>query len=150
MRFLHATTERTPQILLRIIMRLGVPQLVVFTVCIGNESCVRALLNNSALMEHSNLVAELTGGQTVGDVDCGLVACDLVKLSVNLRFCNRIESCRRLVEDNERSIFIKRTGNSDLLCFTSRNVNTVFIVILVEICFRACLLYTSPSPRDCS
>lgn len=87
---------------------------------------MRALLNYCALMEHGNLIAELTRGQAVGDVDCGLVACNLVELSVDLGFGNRIESCRRLVEDNERSILVERTGNGDLLCFAAGNVNAVF------------------------
>ena len=85
--------------LFSIILRLCVPQLVVFAVCVGNERSVRALLNNGSLMEYGNLVAELTRGQTVADIDGGLIACDLVKLSVDLRFSNRVESCRRLVED---------------------------------------------------
>ncbi len=63
--------------LFSIILRLCVPQLVVFAVCIGNKRSVRALMNNSTFVEYSNLV----------------------KLSVNLRFGNRIESCRRLIED---------------------------------------------------
>ena len=56
----------------RIILRLGVPQLVVFAVCIGNERSVSSLLKNSSLMEHGDLVAELTRGQTVGGVDSTL------------------------------------------------------------------------------
>ena len=62
------------------------PKLVILSAFIGNERSVRALLNDCTLVEHSDLIAELTGGQTVGNIDCGLVACNLVNLSVNLCF----------------------------------------------------------------
>ena len=137
--YLKGAAEATPlnSSCFSIILRLCVPQLVVFTVCVGNERSVRALLNDRTLVEYGDLVAELTRGQTVGDIDCGFVACDLVKLSVNLRFGNRVESCRRLVEDNERSIFVERTGNGDLLCFTTGNVNAVIRQILIEHCVQS-------------
>ena len=75
------------------------PKLVILSAFIGNERSVSSLLNDRTLVEYGDLVAELTRGQTVGDIDCGLIACDLVKLSVNLRFGNRVESCCRLVKD---------------------------------------------------
>ena len=49
-------------LILRIILCLCIPQLVVFTVCISNEACMRALLDNGTLMEHSDLIAELATG----------------------------------------------------------------------------------------
>ena len=46
-------------------------------------------------------------------------------VSLYLGFCNRFGSCRRLVGDNERRILVERTGNRDLLSFTTGNVNAV-------------------------
>ena len=40
-----------------------------------------ALLDHAAFVEDSNLVAELAGGESVADVDCGLVSCDVVELA---------------------------------------------------------------------
>ena len=48
------------------------PKLVILSAFIGNERSVSSLLNNGALMEHGDLVAELTRGQTVGGVDSTL------------------------------------------------------------------------------
>ena len=56
----------------RIILRLRVPQPVVFAVGISNKRSVSSLLNDCALVEHGDLVAELTRGQTVGGVDSTL------------------------------------------------------------------------------
>ena len=51
-----------------VLLCLCVPQLVVFAVRIGNERSVSFLLNYRPLVEHSDLVAELTRGQTVADI----------------------------------------------------------------------------------
>lgn len=48
--------------ILRIILRLRVPQLMVFSALIGNERGVRALLYHSTFVEHGDRVAELAGG----------------------------------------------------------------------------------------
>ena len=72
--FYEGVSEATPLIScgLRIILCLCVPQFVVFAVCIGNERRVSSLLNDRALVEHGDLVAELTRGQSVGGVDSTL------------------------------------------------------------------------------
>ena len=61
----------------------------------------------------------------MGDINCGLIACDLIKLTVDLRFGDGIERRGRLVQDDERRILVERTGNGDLLCFAAGNLNTV-------------------------
>lgn len=53
---------------LRIILRLCVPERVVFAALIGEQFGVTALLNDRALVEHGDLVAEFAGGQAVGDI----------------------------------------------------------------------------------
>ena len=71
--------------LLRIILRLCVPERVVFAAPIGEQFGVTTLLHDRALVEHGDLVTELAGGQAVGDIDGSLIACDLIKLTVDLR-----------------------------------------------------------------
>ena len=73
------------------------PQLVVFSAFICHQLVMGALLDNCAFVEYGNFIAKLTRGQTMGNVDCGFVTCDLIELSVDLRFGNRVESSRRLV-----------------------------------------------------
>ena len=53
---------------LRIILRLCVPERVVFAALLGEQFGVTALLNARALVEHGDLVAEFAGGQAVGDI----------------------------------------------------------------------------------
>ena len=102
------------------------PKLVILSAFIGNERSVSSLLNYRALVEHGDFVAELTRGQAVGDVDCGFITCNFVKFSVDLGFGNRVESCRRPVEDNTRSSLAEHTGNG---AFSSYNDKT-FVAIL--------------------
>ena len=45
------------------------PQLVVFATLVGQQFLVGALLDDHALVEHGDLVAELAGGQAVADID---------------------------------------------------------------------------------
>ena len=52
------------------------------------------LLNDRTLVEYGDFIAELTRGQTVGDIDCGLITCDLIEFFVDLCFRNRVECCR--------------------------------------------------------
>ena len=73
-----------------IILRLSRPQLLV-NAALADKLIVRTALGNSSIVHNGYLVAEATGRQAVGDVDCGLVACNLVELSVDLGFGNRIE-----------------------------------------------------------
>ena len=80
---------------LRIILRLCVPERVVFAAPIGEQFGVTALLNDRALVEHGDLVAEFAGGQAVGDIDGSLIACDLIELAVDLRLGDGVQRRRR-------------------------------------------------------
>ena len=89
----------------------------------------------------------------MGNIDGGLVARDFIKLAVNLRFCNRVESCRRLVKNNERGILVKRTGNGNLLCLTTGNVDTIIRQVLVDhrvqSLFHACKTVSKSRIHQC-
>ena len=69
----------------------------------------------------------------MADVDGGLVARNLVKLGVDLRLGNRVERGCRLVEDDERRIFVERTGDGDLLRLAAGNLHTLVGKVLVEL-----------------
>lgn len=77
--------------LLRIILRLCVPERVVFAAPIGEQFGVTTLLDDRALVEHGDLVAEFAGGQAVGDIDGSLIACDLIELAVDLRLGDGVQ-----------------------------------------------------------
>ena len=108
--------------LLRIILCLGVPERVVFAVPIGEQFGVAALLDDRALVEHGDLVAEFAGGQAVGDIDGSLIACDLIELTVDLRLGDGVQCRRRLVEDDEGRVLVERAGNGDLLRLAAGNI----------------------------
>ena len=55
-----------------VILRLCVPQLAVFAVRVGQQRFVGPLLDDLALVEHRDLIAELAGGQPVADINGGL------------------------------------------------------------------------------
>ena len=71
-----------------IILRLGVPEFMVFAGFICYQFGMCALLDDRAAMEYGDLVAELTAGQTMGNVDSGLIAGDVVELGIDLRLCD--------------------------------------------------------------
>lgn len=77
--------------LYRIILRLCMPQLVVFSAFIGNERSVGALLDDSAFVEYGYLIAEFAGAQAVAYVYCGFIACNLIEFAVYLRFGNGVK-----------------------------------------------------------
>ena len=45
-----------------VILRLGVPKLIVFASWIGYQFLVGALLDDSAIVEHGDFIAEFAGG----------------------------------------------------------------------------------------
>lgn len=69
---------------LRIILRLGTPQLIILALGVSYQLLMCTGLDDMPLVEHGDTVAEAAGGQSVTDVDGGLVLYDLVELRVNL------------------------------------------------------------------
>ena len=85
----HTLTVQWVSILcsfLGIILRLGVPKLVVFSVGICQQFPMGANLNNLSLIKHSDLVTEAARGQSVADVYSSLIASNLVRLEVEFSF----------------------------------------------------------------
>lgn len=52
---------------------------------IGYQFGMGAVLDDTTLVEYSNLVAELATGQAMADIDSGLVTSNIVELGVDLR-----------------------------------------------------------------
>ena len=95
--------------LLCIILRLCVPEGAVFAAAVGKQRGMAALLDDRTLVKHSDLIAELAGGQPVRDENRRPVPCDLIKLAVDLRLGDRIQRRRRLVKDClQISLWVKR------------------------------------------
>ena len=60
--FMQCEWNFTPQILvsrrLRIILRLGIPQLIILTIRVCHQLLAGAVLHNMSLIEHCNMIAE--------------------------------------------------------------------------------------------
>ena len=63
------------------------PEFVVFADCVCKQAVVSALLDDSAFVEHGDLIAELAGRQAVADMDSCLVAGNIIELTVYLSLC---------------------------------------------------------------
>jgi len=115
-----------------VILGLGVPELVVFTVRICQQFLMRANLNDFALVEHGDLIAEAAGGQAVADIDCSLIAYDLVKLRIDFCFGNGVKRGSGLIQDDEGRILVERSGKRDFLRFTTGNIDAILVEVLIE------------------
>ena len=83
--------------LLDIILCLRVPERVVFPAFVRDEFTVRSLLDHCPLMKYKDLIAELTGGQAVADIDRRLVSDNLVEFRIDLCFRYRVQGRCRLI-----------------------------------------------------
>ena len=96
----------------------------------------RAGLGDLALVEHQNFVAEAAGGQPVADIDGSPSAGDLVELPIDLVFRHRVERGGRLVEHDERRVFIKRPREGDLLCLAAGDLHARLVEVLIQAGFQ--------------
>lgn len=69
-----------------IVLRLGVPELIVFAINVSKELLMCALLHYFSLMEYGDFVAETAGREAVADIDRRFTAGDFIKSAVNLVF----------------------------------------------------------------
>ena len=98
---------------------------------------MRAALDDAAVVEHGDAVAEAAGGKAVADVDRGPVADDLVELLVDLHLGDRVERGGRLVEHDERRVHVERAGERDLLRLAARDLHALLVEVLVELRLEA-------------
>ncbi len=106
---------------------------MVLAAFVGEQCCVGTVLDDSALVEYHDLVAEFAGRQPVGDIDGSLIPGDAVEFLVDLRLGDGVQGRRRLVKDDKGCILVQRPCDGNFLGFTAGDRDTGLIVILVEI-----------------
>ena len=120
------------RLFLNIVLRLRVPELRIFALLVREQRRVRSLLDDLPGAEHNDLVAEFAGGEPVRNVNGGLAAHHVVEPLVDLRLGDRVERGGRLVENEERRVLIKRTGNGDLLPLAAGDLDALVVKIAEE------------------
>jgi hypothetical protein len=69
---------------------LRIPKLEIFARDINHQTVVISLLNYISFMEYQDVIAEVTGGKAMADVNRRFVACDCIEFTVNLCLGNWI------------------------------------------------------------
>lgn len=116
-----------PNFVLLIILRLRRKHFRINPVLFSDQRIVRTIFRYFSVAKNRNMVAELAGRKAVRDIDRGLSADQRMELAVNLIFRNRVKRCRRLVKDDNRCVFIERSGDRKLLLLAARRLNSLFI-----------------------
>ena len=94
-------------------------------------------LYQMTFMEDRNLFAEPAGGKPMGDIDCGLITDDALKTGIDLIFSHRVKRCGRLIQKDERGIFVHCAGDRNFLCLAAADFNAVFIIIFIQKTFNS-------------
>ena len=115
-----------------IILCLCVPQLMIFAGFISKQLIMLPVLHNASLVKDSNARAEPTGRKPVTDINCRLARYHLIEMRIYFCLRKRIQRRRRFVQNDKRSIFIKRTGKCDFLRFTAGNFNAFRIKAFID------------------
>ena len=119
-------------VLFRIILSLCCPELVVFAVLVGEELFVRAELDEFALIEYRDLIAEAARGKTVADINGSFVTNDLVELGIDLCLGDGVEGGGGFIENDKGGVSVKRASECDFLRFTTRYVYAFIVKVLVN------------------
>ena len=96
-----------------------------------------AAFNNPSLFHNINPVSVNCGGKAVGNENNRLVVRGLAHCPVEVIFRNGVKVCRRLIEYNIGTVFVKCTGNGNLLPFTAGKHNALIVKFAKQLCFRA-------------
>ena len=95
-----------------------------------------AALRHAAVFKHRHAVAELTGGQSVGDKQRGLVLHELIQMPIDFRLRDGIERCGRLVHHHDGRILVKRAGNGHLLPLAAGKLHAFLVKQPIDRGFR--------------
>lgn len=98
---------------------------------VGEEGLVGASLDDGAVVENGDFVAEFAGGQAVADVDGGAVTDNFGKFLVDLGFRYRIQGSGWFVQNDKGSILIEGSCDSNFLGFPAGNAHSGFGLLLV-------------------
>lgn len=98
--------EKSSRFFFSIILRLRIPKLKIFSRFVCQKLGMASFLDDLPLVEDGDLVAELAGGEAVGNIDGSLIAGYVVELAVDLSLGNGVECGGGFVEDDEGSILV--------------------------------------------
>ena len=76
-------------------------------------------LHDASVVEHQNARRIAHGGEPVGDDEGGAAFHDLIERLGNPRLGYRIERARRLIKNENRWVFQKRTGDGEALALAA-------------------------------
>ena len=91
------------------------PELVILALFVREQFVMAARLDQPAMVEYRDLIAEAAGGEAVGDINCRLCSDELIKPLIDFMLRHRVERGGRLVEDDDRRILLQRTGQQQPL-----------------------------------
>ena len=93
---------------------------------------VRAVADDAALREDEDALCDADRGETVGDDERRAPAGEVFEAILNFIFAFGIERGRRFVENQNRRVFQKGTGNSEALALPAGNAATDISELFVE------------------
>ena len=89
-----------------------------------DELVVRALFNDTALVEHTNEVGMADGGEAVGDGDGGAVLHQSFQGLLHKALTLRVEGAGGFIQNEDRRILQDSTGDADALTLTATETAT--------------------------
>ena len=111
--------------LLLVPLSLGLPQLGILAFFLRKQLFVVSFLHQSAVMENRYSVTKTAGGKPVGNIKSPLLIGHFAESGVNIRLCNRIQSCCGLIQDHKGCILIESPGDSNFLRLAPGYIYTV-------------------------
>ncbi len=91
------------------------------------------LLRDLTVLQVQYPVAELCGGQPVGDEQRGLLLGHFLVSQINLVLGDRIQGCRGLVQHQDGCVLVERPGQHQFLGFAAGQRDAVCIELLVQL-----------------
>jgi len=92
----------------------------------GGQCRVRALFDNTPLIDHQNTVARQDRGQPVRDHDRGALRHQLGQRLLHQRFALGIQRRRRLIEQQQRRLAQDGARDGDALALAARQHDAAF------------------------
>ena len=92
-----------------------------------------SLLGDAAVRDKEDAVTEAGGRQPMGDKHGGLASRHVAVLLVNIVFGDGIERCRRLVQNQNRTVFIQCSGQHQPLGLAAGELHSIEINIPAKV-----------------
>ena len=91
-----------------------------------------ARLDQPAMVEYRDLIAEAAGGEAVGDINCRLCSDELIKPLIDFMLRHRVERGGRLVEDDKGRILVERAGHEPNTLFIGMDQEPICIAYAAQ------------------